>query len=164
MSPRLGPRVFLFFLIVAALSGVWIANAQQPQAVPRPRTSTGTSSPRDASVLRLVRLHRDPGGRSFWHSHPNGQVWYIEEGLGRIQERGGRIIELRPGDEPVYTPPNVDHWHGSTPTESCTYVALACCGDNYVKWLTEEVTEQQFSGKAIPRKEATAADLHVMRK
>jgi hypothetical protein len=58
----------------------------------------------------------------------------------------------------------VDHWHGSTPTESCTYVALACCGDNYVKWLTEEVTDQQFSGKAISRKQATASDLHVMGK
>jgi quercetin dioxygenase-like cupin family protein len=118
----------------------------------------------DASNIRVVRLHRDPGSRSYWHSHPNGQIWYIEAGRGRIQERGGRIVELVPGDEPVYTPPNVDHWHGSTPNEMCTYVAIACCGNDYVKWLPEEVTTAQFSAKAISRKEATASDLHALRK
>jgi quercetin dioxygenase-like cupin family protein len=161
MSVRVHPRVVLFCSVVGALSAVWIAQAQQP---PRPPTSTGTSSPMDASILRVVRLHRDPGSRSYWHSHPKGQIWYIDDGKGRIQERGGRIVELVPGDEPVFTPPNVEHWHGSTPTDSCTYVAIACCGNDYVKWLPEEVTDQQFTAKAISRKQATSSDLRTMRK
>src|SRR5947209_4460502 len=104
LAMRLPARAVLLLSMIATLSGVWIVNAQQAA---RPRTSTGTSSPLDASVLRVVRLHRDIGSRSYWHSHPNGQIWYIEAGRGRIQERGGRIVELVPGDEPVYTPPNV---------------------------------------------------------
>jgi quercetin dioxygenase-like cupin family protein len=157
------PRLISLISLLGVLAAVWVVDAQQPPASGRPPTSTGTSSPLDASVLRVVRLHRDPGSRSYWHSHPNGQIWYIEQGRGRIQERGGRVIEIRPGDEPVYTPPNVEHWHGSTPTEPCTYVAIACCGNNYVKWSTDEVTMQQFSEPAIRRKQATPSDLHVLR-
>jgi quercetin dioxygenase-like cupin family protein len=150
-------------MAIAFIFSVWVTDAQQRASAPR-RVSTGTSKPLDASVLRVVRLHRDPASRSFWHSHPQGQIWYIEEGIGRIQERGGRIVELKPGDEPVWTPPNVEHWHGSTPDQSCTYVAIACCGDNYVKWLDEEVSDQAFKGSAVSRKQATANDLHSMRK
>jgi quercetin dioxygenase-like cupin family protein len=147
---------------MAAISvvGVCIVQAAQQPTTPR-RTSTGTASPRDASQLRVNRVHRDAGGRSFWHSHPQGQVFYIEEGRGLLQERGGRIVELRKGDEPVYTPPNVEHWHGAAPDEGGTYVAIACCADDYVKWLDEEVTDQVYKGKAIRRQQATAADLQA---
>lgn len=151
---------------VATLVAAWTVQAQQPQrgAAPARRTSTGTATPLDASVLRVNRVQRDPGSRSFWHSHPRGQIWYIEDGRGLIQERGGRIVELRPGDEPVWTPPNIEHWHGAAPNEKGTYVAIACCGDDYVNWLDEEVSDPVYKGRTVPRKQATANDLHSMKR
>jgi hypothetical protein len=89
---------------------------------------------------------------------------YFDEGRGYIQERGGRIVELTVGDEPVWTPPNIEHWHGASITEGGTQVSLTCCGDNYVSWLDEEVTDEVYRGPRVPRKEATARDLHSMRR
>jgi quercetin dioxygenase-like cupin family protein len=162
MTSRLSQQVRFFFWLILAipLVSVWIVDAVQQATTPR-RTSTGTSSSRDASQLRVNRVHRDAGGRSFWHSHPQGQVFYIEEGRGLLQERGGRIVQLKKGDEPVFTPPDVEHWHGAAPDEGGTYVAIACCADDYVKWLDEEVTDAIYNGKSIPRQQATAADLRA---
>lgn len=156
----------LWLSAVITILSVWIVNAQQPQrgAAPARRTSTGPSEARDVSVLRLNRVHRFAGSRSFWHSHPTGQIWYIDEGRGYIQERGGRIVELKVGDEPVWTPPNIEHWHGASSDEGGTQVALACCGDNYVNWLDEEVSDAVYKGPRVPRKDATAKDLHSMRR
>ena len=39
-----------------------------------------------------------------------------EEGRGRTQERGGSIQELVPG-RPIYTGPDVVHWHGAAPDQ-----------------------------------------------
>jgi quercetin dioxygenase-like cupin family protein len=154
-SPRLG--MLLSFMFVIGLAGLWEDGAAQQ---PARRTSTGTSSARpDPKELQLNRVQRDAGGRSFWHSHPNGQVFYAEEGRCVLQERGGRVVQVNKGDEPVFTPPGVEHWHGAAPDRACVYVAVACCSDNYVKWLDEEVTEQVYKAKAIARQQATASDL-----
>jgi len=39
-----------------------------------------------------------------------------ENGRGRTQERGGAIQELVPG-RPIYTGPDVVHWHGAAPDQ-----------------------------------------------
>jgi len=31
----------------------------------------------------------EPGARTAWHTHPNGQTIYVTEGLGLAQRRGG---------------------------------------------------------------------------
>ena len=40
----------------------------------------------------------EPGARTHWHVHPVGQVLIITSGLGRTQEWGKPIQEIRPGD------------------------------------------------------------------
>jgi quercetin dioxygenase-like cupin family protein len=76
-----------------------------------------------------------------------------QEGHVRVQNRGGPIVELVPGDEPVYTPPNVAHWHGAAPTEAGTYLATTPGGEADVTWM-EEVSEQDYAGKFVPGKKA----------
>jgi quercetin dioxygenase-like cupin family protein len=158
-SLRLGRRGGLLLAAIGVMSAVsnWGVDAQQSPAAPTALT--------DVSQLQVNVVRRPAGDKGGgWHTHPQGQVFWAHEGRALIQERGGRLIELRKHDEPVYTPPNVEHWHGAAPDEGVTYVAIACCKDNYVTWLKEETSDQVYRGKAMPRLEATASDLQAKRK
>jgi quercetin dioxygenase-like cupin family protein len=64
--------------------------------------------------MTVARVRFAPGARSNWHSHVMGQTLHVTEGVGLVQARGGKVIEIRPGDV-VYTPPGEEHWHGATP-------------------------------------------------
>ena len=57
----------------------------------------------------------EPGARSAWHTHPLGQILIVMAGVGRVQQWGGAVQEIRPGDI-VWIPPGVKHWHGAAPT------------------------------------------------
>ena len=70
----------------------------------------------------MLKVHFTPGGRTAWHSHPVGQVLYVLDGVGRVQERGGPLFEIRGGDS-VVTGPGVWHWHGASPEGFMTHVA-----------------------------------------
>ena len=76
----------------------------------------GDPSRPDASDIRALRLRFEPGSRSNWHSHSTWQILMAEDGRGRTQERGGAIQELVPG-RPIYTGPDVVHWHGAAPDQ-----------------------------------------------
>jgi quercetin dioxygenase-like cupin family protein len=47
-----------------------------------------------------------PCARTAWHSYAVGQTLHVTKGRGRIQSRGGEVIEIGPGDS-VYTPLNI---------------------------------------------------------
>jgi quercetin dioxygenase-like cupin family protein len=82
----------------------------------------------------------DPGARSNWHTHPAGQHLIVTSGVGRTQEWGRPIVEIRAGDV-VWCPPGVKHWHGATPTTAMTHIALTgTVGGKNVDWL-EKVTD-----------------------
>jgi quercetin dioxygenase-like cupin family protein len=51
-------------------------------------------------------------GRTYWHHHTGGQVLIITAGRGYVGTRDGTVIEVSAGDV-VWTPPNVDHYHGA---------------------------------------------------
>ena len=51
-----------------------------------------------------------PGARTAWHTHPNGQMIYVLEGVGHCQRRGGPIEVIGPGDR-VFFEPGEEHWH-----------------------------------------------------
>lgn len=70
----------------------------------------------------LVRF--EPGGRTHWHRHPDGQYLYVLEGKGKAQARGANTVELRPGDC-VYTPPGEEHWHGASDDEGLAHLAFS---------------------------------------
>jgi len=66
-----------------------------------------------------------------------------------VQLKGKPVVELVPGDEPIWTPPNVAHWHGAAPTEGGRYLATTPGGENDVTWL-DEVSEKDYASGAVP--------------
>jgi quercetin dioxygenase-like cupin family protein len=89
----------------------------------------------------------EPGARSAWHTHPKGQLLIVTAGIGRIQQAGGRIEEIRAGDT-IWTPPGVKHWHGASPDVAMTHLSLVESLDGKaVEWL-EKVTDAEYNAGA----------------
>ena len=88
----------------------------------------------------------EPGARSAWHTHPKGQQLVIVSGVGRTQQWGGPVQELRAGDV-VWCPPDVKHWHGASPTSAMTHLAVTGSADGKnVEWL-EKVSDAQYTSQ-----------------
>ena len=85
----------------------------------------------------------EPGARSAWHTHPAGQRLVVVSGLGRVQEWGKPVQEIRPGDV-VVCPAGVKHWHGAAPTTAMTHLAVTGSVDGKsVDWM-EKVSDDQY--------------------
>lgn len=85
----------------------------------------------------------EPGARSNWHSHPLGQLLIVTAGDGLVQVQGGPVRRITSGDV-VWTAPGVKHWHGATPTNAMTHVAVAEAQDGQsVTWM-EPVTDAEY--------------------
>jgi quercetin dioxygenase-like cupin family protein len=85
----------------------------------------------------------EPGARTNWHTHPLGQTLIVTAGLGWAQRDGGPVEEIRPGDI-VWFPPQEKHWHGASPTNAMTHIAIAeALNGSPVDWL-EPVTDAQY--------------------
>ena len=85
----------------------------------------------------------EPGARTAWHTHPLGQTLIVTAGCGWVQQDGGPVEEIRPGDV-VSIPPGVKHWHGAAPTTAMTHIAIQeNLNGKQVEWL-EKVTDEQY--------------------
>jgi quercetin dioxygenase-like cupin family protein len=101
-------------------------------------------SPAPATEGRRRKQRRfEPGARTAWHRHVDGQLLFVEKGRARVQKRGGPMRELAAG-ESDYTPPNVDHWHGAVPDPEFFQVALGFGEET--QWL-EKVTDAEYAGR-----------------
>lgn len=104
---------------------------------------TGLSTVLDAKDLSAARRRFEPGARSAWHSHDNGQLLYVEQGRMRTQKKGQAVKELGVG-ESDYTGPNVVHWHGAVPSTALIQVNVGFGGET--RWL-QKVTDAEYNGK-----------------
>jgi quercetin dioxygenase-like cupin family protein len=77
----------------------------------------------EPSRIRVNVVRFAPGAHTAWHAHAVGQTLHATEGIGRIQARGGELMELRPGDT-IHTPPGEWHWHGAAPDHFMTHLAI----------------------------------------
>jgi quercetin dioxygenase-like cupin family protein len=77
----------------------------------------------EPSRIRVNVVRFTPCARTGWHRHAVGQTLHVTEGVGRIQARGGDVLEIRPGDT-IYTPPGEWHWHGAAPDHFMTHIAM----------------------------------------
>lgn len=85
----------------------------------------------------------EPAARTAWHTHPLGQTLIVTEGTGRVQHWDGDIQEIGPGDV-VWIPPGVKHWHGASPEQAMSHIAIAEALDGKtVDWM-EHVTDEQY--------------------
>jgi len=98
----------------------------------------------DSAPYSVSYVTFEAGARTHWHSHPAGQRLLITAGVGRVQQWGGPIIEVRTGDA-VWFPPDIKHWHGASPTKSMTHSSLAgaIAGKNS-EWM-EKVSDEQYN-------------------
>ena len=98
-----------------------------------------TQSP---SRISCASVTFEPGARTAWHTHPVGQHLLVTSGLGWVQQEGGDVQEVRPGDV-VWFPPEVKHWHGASPTNAMTHIAIQEAeGGSTVTWM-EHVSDEQ---------------------
>jgi quercetin dioxygenase-like cupin family protein len=82
----------------------------------------------------------EPGAQTTWHTHPLGQAIVIVSGLGWVQKEGGPVEEVRPGDT-VWFEAGEKHWHGATPNNGMSHIAITeSLNGKVADWL-EQVTE-----------------------
>lgn len=102
---------------------------------------------KDPSRVSGASVTFEPGARTAWHTHPLGQHLIITSGLGWVQQEGGPIQEVRPGDV-VWFPPGVKHWHGASPTHAMMHTAIQeAQKGSPVDWL-EHVSDEQYRKRA----------------
>jgi quercetin dioxygenase-like cupin family protein len=75
------------------------------------------------SRIRVNVVRFAPGARNAWHAHAVGQTLHVTEGVGRVQSRGGEVLEVRAGDT-IFTAPGEWHWHGAAPDHFMTHLAM----------------------------------------
>jgi quercetin dioxygenase-like cupin family protein len=85
----------------------------------------------------------EPGARTNWHSHPLGQTLIVTEGVGWTQCEGEAVVEIRKGDV-IWCPPGHRHWHGATPDNAMTHLALQEALDGKVVEWMEPVSDEQY--------------------
>ncbi|MBK7939463.1 MAG: cupin domain-containing protein [Lewinellaceae bacterium] len=83
-----------------------------------------------------------PAARLDWHIHPGGQQLLITAGVGYYQERDKPLKTVHKGDV-VKCQPGVEHWHGATPDNGVTYIAVTA--PQSTKWLERVPDEAYFS-------------------
>jgi len=110
-------------------------------------------SPADSTFTygtSLATMER--GARLDWHKHPGGQILMIIDGTGYYQEKGKAKQTVRKG-EVVKCQPDVEHWHGATPTTGVTYLATSPAQKGKTIWL-QPVTEKEYT--ELPKRPAQA--------
>jgi quercetin dioxygenase-like cupin family protein len=97
----------------------------------------------DASFFRVFF---EPGARTNWHTHPEGQVLFILTGTCRVGKEGEPPVDVEAGGV-VYFAPNEKHWHGANPDSYAVHAAVNPAADSGggTDWL-EPVTDGQYSG------------------
>ena len=84
----------------------------------------------------------EPGARTNWHSHPNGQIVLALEGEGYYQEKGSPRVTLRKGDV-AKCPAQVPHWHGASPDTKFIQIAITGREKGETVWL-ERVSDAEY--------------------
>lgn len=103
-----------------------------------------------------------PGARSAWHAHPLGQTLIVTSGVGRVQRWGDPVDEIRQGDV-VWIPPGQKHWHGASPTNAMSHIAIVEQLDGKSTDWMEKVSDAEYGapvpaqGQAVPARAGEGA-------
>ena len=148
MTRRSSVLTALCVLFVLTSAAQWASQAQTP-APPTPPAGdssnyTGQTSRMDTDGMLMGRRRFEAGARSAWHTHPVGQLLFVEQGRMRVQRRGQPAKELGPGDSD-YTGANIPHWHGATPDQFVVQASISFGGIG--PWL-DKVTDDEYLDRA----------------
>ena len=111
----------------------------------------------DPSRVRASIVRFAPGARNAWHVHAVGQTLYVTEGVGRVQARGGRLLEVRAGDT-IVTAPGEWHWHGAAPDRFMTHLTVYEAADDgaETEWGEQVPDEAYLAPAARDRQDGQA--------
>lgn len=93
----------------------------------------------EAAKVRVNSVLFEPGGRTHWHSHTDGQVLLVASGRGVVENRDGHRHVLQAGDL-VWAPPGEEHWHGAAPDSFLNHTAVSL---GLTRWH-EEVSDEHY--------------------
>jgi quercetin dioxygenase-like cupin family protein len=93
----------------------------------------------DVAKVRVNSVIFEPGGRTHWHSHTDGQVLLVASGRGVVENRDGDRHVLQAGDL-VWAPPGEQHWHGAAPDSFLNHTAVSL---GLTRWH-EEVSDEHY--------------------
>lgn len=132
----------LYVGLVLALTAAWMVHGQQQQNSNFQGKVTTIADPQG----KLSHYRFEPGSRTKWHRHENGQILLVEDGVGRTQLQGKPVQELRAG-ETTFGPPGVPHWHGAAPDQGATVYGVS---RGMTTWMGE-VSDKEYSGPVTRR-------------
>jgi quercetin dioxygenase-like cupin family protein len=92
----------------------------------------------------MIKAFFEPGSRTSWHRHANGQILYVTDGYLVVQERGESAIIVGPGESTSCTP-GAWHWHGSDSEHFLSVIAIVELDDEgrEAEW-GESLTDAQY--------------------
>ncbi|MBI1184727.1 cupin domain-containing protein [bacterium] len=103
----------------------------------------------DSTYTTLVgKVYFEAGARSFWHSHPAGQLLLVTDGIGYHQIAGKPLEILHKGDV-VKCPPNTLHWHGASKNAAMQHIYIIPNTEKGVVEWKQEVTEDEYNKTTI---------------
>lgn len=97
----------------------------------------------DGIVINTVTF--EPGARTHWHAHEQGQILSVVTGYGLICTAGEQPQPLRAGDW-VWVPPGERHWHGAGPDTFMTHTAISL---GATQW-SDEVSAEEYASAPSP--------------
>jgi quercetin dioxygenase-like cupin family protein len=92
-------------------------------------------------AVNMLGVQFEPSARTYWHSHPEGQILYVVNGVARVGNEDGATVEVDAGDS-VYAPPGELHWHGAAPHSPMTHLSITSGGET--EWLPRKVTDEEY--------------------
>lgn len=94
------------------------------------------------TIMAIVSF--DAGARTNWHTHTNGQILIVTEGIGYYQEKGKPIEVIKQG-EVIKIPVDVEHWHGASKDSAMRHIAIVPDRANdKTEWLAP-VTDEEYN-------------------
>ncbi len=95
----------------------------------------------DVFSYNITQATFSKNARLDWHKHPGGQVLLVTQGVGYYQERNKPLQTLQKGAV-VKCNPDVEHWHGATPTTEFVYVATTPTQKGKTIWLEPVIVKE----------------------
>ena len=92
---------------------------------------------------RALKVSFEPMARTAWHTHPLGQTLHVISGVGLIGLRNETPQFIKAGDT-VWIPPEEEHWHGASATNSMAHIAIQEALDGRVAEWLDKVSEYEY--------------------
>ena len=93
--------------------------------------------------VRALKVSFEPGARTAWHTHPLGQTLHVISGVGLMGLRNEAPQLIKAGDT-VWIPPDEEHWHGASATNSMTHIAIQeALNGSVAEWLNK-VSDSEY--------------------